>query len=68
MVRKKRENCCTKPYKIVIIDLNMPKLDGIGMISQLKDEGLMQGTIFIMASCQPEKTVDYKIHGFKYYL
>ena len=68
MIRKKRGSCCKKPYKLVIIDLNMPNLDGIGMIQQLREEVQINDTIFIMASCQPENTVEFKSHGFKYYL
>ena len=68
MMRKKRTACCKQPYKIVIIDLNMPNLDGIGMINQLKEEGELNNTVFIMASCEKEDSVDFKKHGFKYYL
>jgi CheY-like chemotaxis protein len=67
-MRKKRNLCCKQPYKLVVVDLNMPNLDGLGMMEQLKEEGQLNDTIFILASCQPVDTIEYKQHGFKYYL
>jgi CheY-like chemotaxis protein len=31
-LKKKLNTCCQKPYQMVIVDLNMPNLDGIGMM------------------------------------
>ena len=51
MIQDKLQKCCKLPYKLVIVDLNMPKLDGIGMMEQLQQYDLMKDTVFIMASC-----------------
>jgi CheY-like chemotaxis protein len=50
-MRKKKTICCKQPYQLVIVDLNMPNLDGLGMMKQIKEEGLLNDTIFILASC-----------------
>lgn len=34
---KQKLNCkCQKPYKLIIVDLNMPRMGGLEMIEQLK--------------------------------
>jgi CheY-like chemotaxis protein len=50
-VRKKRNLCCKQPYRLVVVDLNMPILDGLEMMAMLKEEGLLADTVFILASC-----------------
>jgi len=37
MMSEKLTKCCKQPYAVVIIDLNMPVLDGIEMIKQIKE-------------------------------
>jgi DNA-binding response OmpR family regulator len=34
-LKKKLITCCKEPYKLVIVDLNMPNLDGISMMHEI---------------------------------
>ena len=36
-IKKKLTVCCGQPYLLVIVDLNMPNLDGIGMMKKIMD-------------------------------
>ena len=31
-MKKKLELCCKKPYRFIVVDLNMPHLDGVSMM------------------------------------
>lgn len=35
-LRKKLLTCCQMPYYLIIVDLNMPNLDGIAMMDEIK--------------------------------
>lgn len=76
-LRKKLITCCEQPYQLVIVDLNMPNLDGIGMMDEIqrmqKEEGKLleyKDSLFIIATCQTKESLDndFRQHGFKYFL
>lgn len=35
-MKQKLKTCCGRPYKLVIVDLNMPRMDGIDLIKAVK--------------------------------
>ena len=75
-MRKKLNLCCKKPYRFIVVDLNMPHLDGVSMMQKLaefQEEGQLmeyKTSLFIIATCQAEESMDgdFKDYGFKYYL
>eukprot|EP00347_Sterkiella_histriomuscorum_P023280 403335252 len=76
MALKSKINCCNMPYKLVLIDLNMPNMGGLQMMknirAKLDDGGLMskyKDTIFVLCTAQNENnTYPYKEAGFDYFL
>jgi CheY-like chemotaxis protein len=37
-MKKKLEECCKCPYKLIFIDLNMPIMDGKRMMMRIKED------------------------------
>ena len=75
-MKKKLELCCKKPYRFIVVDLNMPHLDGVSMMQKLaehQENGQLleyKSSLFIIATCQAQESMDgnFKDYGFKYYL
>ena len=41
MLENKIDTCCKHPYRLIIVDYNMPILSGDNMMIQLKEKGMM---------------------------
>jgi CheY-like chemotaxis protein len=35
-MKKKLNKCCERPYKLIFIDMNMPIMDGVETLNEIK--------------------------------
>jgi len=75
MMKDKLKQCCRQPYRIVIIDLNMPGMDGLEMMEKVQ-ENIASGEFitykdswFILHTAQSEESVpNWAQLGFNKYI
>ncbi|MFC5475703.1 ATP-binding protein [Paraherbaspirillum soli] len=60
------ERCLTESYDVILSDLNMPVMDGKGLLSALRERGIMTPIIVNTASTEQDRDADR--HGFAYVL
>ena len=50
-----------RPYDVIILDVNMPRMDGLTMCKQLREQGISTPVIMLTA----RDTLDDKLSGFE---
>ena len=65
IMQEKLNKCCRKPYKLVLIDMNMPRMNGIQMMEKLQEmqaRGEMtaykQGVRWVLSTADGEQSAD----------
>eukprot|EP00347_Sterkiella_histriomuscorum_P009997 403339079 len=72
MIEKAALSCCKVPYKLILIDLNMPKMGGLQMIKNIRENIFNKGSLqcykdsmFVLCTAENEEcSAPYKDLGF----
>jgi len=63
------EKALVKPYDLLLVDINMPKLDGYGFLRELRKQGDYQPpAIMISTEASAQDRVQAFVAGANYYL
>lgn len=73
-MKQKLKTCCGRPYKLLIVDLNMPRMGGIELINEIKRGSMKQelsaykDSFFVLSTAQGDRNTDKYINeGFDDY-